>query len=331
MNASSSALALALAALSFVITMILGKPLLRVLRHYEIGEKIRVVSPDQDFTKLGTPTMGGFLFILPVAVLTVLLHAITLLGFSILGLSILLPLAVMVSFALIGVVSDWRHIQGVMRGGLRARTKFVAQLVLALATALGLRYVLDAPEVFLPFYQGEFELGAWYVPFATLVIVATANAVNLTGGINGLPGMISATAFATYGAIALVQGQIFIGRFCFTLTGALLGFLWFNVKPASLIMGNTGTFALGATLAVVALMTGQWALLPLIAIIPASEAISVMLQVGYFRWSDGKRIFRMAPLHYHFELMGWSETQIVQRFWLINFLFATIGVTLALV
>jgi phospho-N-acetylmuramoyl-pentapeptide-transferase len=142
--------------------------------------------------------------------------------------------------------------------------------------------------------------------------------------------MISATCFAAFGMIALLKGQLFLARFCFTLVGALFGFLWFNVHPALLIMGDVGALALGATLAVVALMTGQWILLPIIAIIPLSEMVSVVLQVSYFKLTKGKRLFKMTPLHHHFELLGWSETQVVQRFWLIGLLAAIIGAAIAI-
>jgi phospho-N-acetylmuramoyl-pentapeptide-transferase len=158
-----------------------------------------------------------------------------------------------------------------------------------------------------------------------------SNAVNLTDGLDGLAGLISATAFAAYGGIALIQGDVFVGRFCFTLVGALFGFLWFNVHPAMLFMGDLGSLSLGAVLGVVSLMTGQWILLPLIAIIPVSNALSDILQVGYFKLTHGKRLFKMAPLHHHFELSGWSETQVVQRFWLISLLCAMFGVAIALV
>lgn len=127
-----------------------------------------------------------------------------------------------------------------------------------------------------------------------------------------------------------MQGNIYVARFCFTVVGALFGFLWFNVHPAMIIMGDTGSLSLGALLGTIALMTGQWVLLPIIAIIPVSEAASVMLQVAYFKITRGKRLFKMAPLHHHFELLGWSETQIVQRFWLIGLLAAMIGMALAI-
>ena len=155
--------------------------------------------------------------------------------------------------------------------------------------------------------------------------------MNFTDGLDGLAGLIAATAFTAYGGIALIQGQIYLARFCFTLVGALFGFLWFNVHPADLFMGDTGSLSLGATLAVVVLMTGQWPLLLIIGIIPLSEALSVTLQIGYFKLTKGQRIFKMAPIHLHFELLGWSETQVVQRFWLIALVAAMIGVGLTLV
>jgi phospho-N-acetylmuramoyl-pentapeptide-transferase len=214
---------------------------------------------------------------------------------------------------------------------MQARVKFILQWVIALVTAYALYHLLDAPQLYLPGFNIEFKIGLWYIPTAAFIIVLFSNAVNLTDGLDGLAGLITATAFTAYGGIALLQGQIFLARFCFTVVGALFGFLWFNVYPAQLIMGDTGSLALGGTLGVVALMTGQWAILPLIAIIPISITLSVIIQVGYFKitrrlFGEGRRVFKMAPLHHHFELLGWSETQVVQRFWLISLLTAMIGV-----
>jgi len=323
--------ALALAGLSFMITVIWGGPLLRILRYFKIGETIRVEGPERHFTKLGTPTMGGVMIVLPVTLVTVLLNAASLVGPRVLGRSIILPLGVMLIFAILGSVDDWASLRSRRGEGMRARTKFTLQVVIALITALGLRFVLDAPELFLPGFQVEIPLGNLYIPIAMILIVGFSNAVNLTDGLDGLAGLISATAFAAYGGIALLQGQIFLARFCFTLVGAVFGFLWFNVHPAELFMGDTGALSLGATLAVVALMTGQWAILPIIAIIPVSETLSVMIQVLYFGWRGGRRVFKMTPIHHHFELSGWSETQVVQRFWLISLLAGMVGVALALV
>jgi phospho-N-acetylmuramoyl-pentapeptide-transferase len=248
-----------------------------------------------------------------------------------LGRSILLPLAVMLAFAGLGAWDDWKGIHGVRRGeGLRARSKFLWQTLLALGAALALKYGLQVPELYLPNYPEVISLGIWYVPIAAFVIVSSTNAVNLTDGLDGLAGLITAVAFAAYGIIAALQGQVFLLRFCFTVVGALFAFLWYNVHPAELFMGDTGSLSLGATLAVVALMTGQWALLPVIAIIPASVTASVILQIAYFKLTRGRRLFKMAPLQHHFELLGWSETQVVQRFWLVNLLAAMVGIALAL-
>ena len=328
----NNAFVLGLAMFSFVMTVIWGPPLLRVLRHFRIGKVIRVDEPGQHRVKMGTPTMGGVLFIIPVLLLTGLLNAAQFIGFDALGSSVLVPLIVLVVYGALGALDDWEGIRGIRRGdGMRIRTKFLAQVVLAFGIAYVLKRFLDVPEMILPGIQGEIELGWWYVPIAAFIIVSESNAINFTDGLDGLAGLISATAFAAFGGIALLQGQIFLARFCFTVVGALFGFLWFNVHPAELFMGDTGSLALGSTLAVIALMTGQWPLLLVIGIIPLAEALSDVIQIVYFRATGGKRFFKMAPIHLHFELLGWSETQVVQRFWLIALLAAMVGVGLALV
>ena len=174
--------------------------------------------------------------------------------------------------------------------------------------------------------------GRWvYIPIAAFIIVSMSNAVNLTDGLDGLAGSIAAVAFAAYGVIAFLQGQIWLVAFVYTVVGAIFAFLWFNAHPAELFMGDTGSLALGATLAVVALMTGQWLLLPVVGLVFVAENLSVVLQVGYFKLTGGKRLFKMAPLHHHFELLGWSETHVTQRFWLIGILSAMLGIALALI
>lgn len=325
------ALAIGLAGVSFLVAVIWGPPLLRVLKHFNIGETIRIEGPERHYTKQGTPTMGGIMIVVPVILVTLLMNAATLIGLNVTGRSILLPLGVMVIFALLGMIDDWEGIRGSRRGiGMRARVKFPLQILLATIVAIGLVYFLDVPQLYIPGIKKAVNLGVWYLPIAVFLIVGTSNAMNFTDGLDGLAGLISATAFVAYGAIALLQGQIFLARFCFILAGATFGFLWFNVHPADLFMGDTGSLPLGATLAVVALMTGHWILLPLIAVIPLSETLSMIIQVVYFKLSGGRRIFKMSPLHHHFELSGWSETQIVQRFWLISLLFAMFGIALAI-
>ncbi|PWH17850.1 MAG: phospho-N-acetylmuramoyl-pentapeptide-transferase [Anaerolineae bacterium] len=325
-------LAAALAGFSFMLTVIWGTPLLRVLRHFKIGKLIRVEEPGMHMVKMGTPTMGGVMIIAPVLLLTVLLNAAVLIGFKLSGRSVFVPLATMVLFGLLGAIDDWEGIRGKRKGdGLSIRVKFLLQWVLAGVIAWALKYLLDVPGLFIPGVPVEIEFDWWYVPIAAFIIVAMSNAINFTDGLDGLAGIISATIFAAYGIIALMQGQSFLAKFSFTMVGALFGFLWFNAHPAQLFMGDTGSLSLGATIAVVALMTGQWAILPLIAIIPVGEALSVTIQILYFKATKGRRFFKMAPIHLHFELLGWSETQIVQRFWLIGLMAALIGVGLAMV
>ncbi len=326
------ALALSLVGLSFVLTAIWGGPLLRVLRHFKIGKLIRVEGPDRHFTKMGTPTMGGVMIIAPVLLLTILLNFASLVGVPGVGTSIMLPLLVLVAYGVLGALDDWEGIRGKRRGqGMTARMKFLVQLVLALLVAYALKYLLDVPDLYIPGVPGEIELGLWYVPIAAFIIVAESNGVNFTDGLDGLAGLVAATCFAAFGIIAMMQGQVYLARFCFLLVGALFGFLWFNVHPAELFMGDTGSLPLGAVLGVVALMTGQWPLLLVIAVIPMSEVLSVVLQVSYFKLTKGRRLFKMAPLHHHFELLGWSETQVVQRFWLISLIVAMLGIGLSMV
>jgi phospho-N-acetylmuramoyl-pentapeptide-transferase len=326
-----ASLAITLSGLSFMLAIIWGGPLLRVLKHFKLGKQIRVEEPDRHLIKMGTPTMGGLMIIMPVAMLTLLLNAASLIGLEVIGRSIMVPLIVMIGYGLLGAIDDWEGIRGVRKGsGMRARTKFIFQVLFALGIALVLRYALDVPQLFWPGRDEPINLGYFYVPIAMFIIVGGSNAVNFTDGLDGLAGLISATAFIAIGGIALAQGQVFLGRFCFTLVGAIFAFLWFNVHPAELFMGDTGSLSLGATLGVVALMTGQWLVFGLIVIIPVSEALSVVIQILYFKITKGKRIFLMAPLHYHFELQGWSETQVVQRFWLISLVCAMLGVAIAL-
>jgi phospho-N-acetylmuramoyl-pentapeptide-transferase len=331
-----AAIGLALAGVTFLLTVIWGTPLIVVLRRFRIGKQIRIDEPQRHQVKMGTPTMGGLMIVVPVLLISLMLNLVNVIRGNFTGRSILLPLAVLTAYTLLGAWDDWLGLSGVARGeGMRGRWLFLWQCVLALGAALALYFVLDIQSLVLPGVPFRIPLGLLYIPVAAFIIVGATNAVNLTDGLDGLAGLLTATAFAAYGVIALLQGQVFLVRFCFTLVGALFAFLWFNAHPAELFMGGSGSYSLGAVLGVVALMTGQWILLPLIIIMPVSVALSVILQVGYFKLTrrltgTGKRIFKMAPLHLHFELLGWSETQVVQRFWLVGLLAAMVGVGLAL-
>jgi phospho-N-acetylmuramoyl-pentapeptide-transferase len=239
-------------------------------------------------------------------------------------------MGVMITFGTLGAVDDLMGVK-VIPSGLLGRYKLLWQIIFALATALFLHYALDLRSIAIPGVQQKIDIGWLYIPIAMFIIVGTSNAVNFTDGLDGLAGSIAAVSFTAYGVIAFLQGQIWLVAFIFTVVGAIFAFLWYNAHPAELFMGDTGSLAIGATLAVVALMTGQWLLLPIIGFVFVAEVVSVILQVGYFKMTGGKRLFKMSPLHNHFELLGWSETQITQRFWLVGVLSAMLGIALALI
>jgi len=345
--------ALTLGAASFLIAVIWGPPLIRLLRRWRIGQQIRLEGPERHRSKMGTPTMGGLMILIPVMVITVVMNFANFLsgfeagkavlayfhfeeGSPLIGKSILLPLLVMIVFGLLGAVDDLASVRRWWGGGgIKARYMFPIQIVLALATAIGLYYFLDLHEVGIPFVEDVVDVGRWYVPIAVFVIVGSANAVNLTDGLDGLAGSIAVVAFAAYGVIAYLQDQFPLLSFSFTMVGAVFAFLWFNAHPAQLFMGGMGSLALGATLAVVALMSFQWLLLPIIGLMFVAVAASVVIQVGYFKITrrltgTGRRVFKMTPLHHHFEMLGWSETQITWRFFIISVLAAMLGIALAL-
>lgn len=323
------ATALSMSAAAFVLTLGLGYPLVRFLRHAGVTKQVRQEELASHFPKTGTPTMGGVMFIGPVVVLTIIL-ALTWLRDS--GRSILLPMLTMMATAALGAYDDRLSLVGTSGGGLSARLKLLLLSLAGLVAALAVWHpgLLGIDYVFVPGVPVRVDLGWWMVPLAWLAIVGTANAVNLTDGLDGLAGHTAAVAFAAYGTIAFLQGQVYLVTFCFTVAGALLAFLWFNAHPAQVIMGDTGALALGATLAVVALMLGQVLLLPIIGFIYLAVTLSVLAQVGYFRLTSGKRLLRRAPLHRHFELMGWSQMQVAQRFWLLSMITGLLGVALAL-
>lgn len=327
---------LALGAFTFLLVAIWGAPFVEILRRLRIGKFIREGMPDEHYKKRGTPTMGGIMILLPVLTITLGLNLAGLIRDGLTGQSILIPLTVLIGYGLLGAYDDWEGIQssrGSIGEGISPRFKMAAQLLLsALILFLMSRLQIQfSNQVFIPLIPEPVDLPpVLWISIGVFLIVGMSNAVNLIDGLDGLAGIITASAYAAYGLIAALQGQTFIVQFCFIMVGACFGFLWYNAHPAQLFMGDTGSLALGAALATVALMTGQWFLLPLIAILPVSAALSVIIQVGYFKWSGGQRFFKKAPIHHHFEESGWSETQVVQRFWLVGILAAMVGVSLAL-
>jgi phospho-N-acetylmuramoyl-pentapeptide-transferase len=324
------AYSLTLGTISFLLAVIWGSPLINLLRRLRIGKQIRIEEPSIHQVKMGTPTMGGVMMIVPVLVITGVLNIANLLGQTLIGRSILAPLGVMVAYGILGAIDDLTGVRR-MPSGMLARYKFLWQVIFAGITALALHFILGLRSVAVPGVIEKIDIGLWYIPVAMFIIVGTSNSVNFADGLDALAGSLAAVAFAAYGVIAFLQGQVWLVAFDFTVTGAIFAFLWYNAHPAELFMGDAGSLSLGATLAVVAMMTGQWLLLPIVGFMFAAETISVILQIGYFKLTKGKRLFKMAPLHLHFELLGWSETQVTQRFWLIGILTAMLGIALALI
>ena len=330
---------------AFVFTMLLGNPLIWLLKRLKIGKVIRIDGPQSHMTKMGTPTLGGALFVGITTLMLTAMYSYTRVaarvtdnfaGVVLVGTSLAIPVFVMLAFALLGAIDDYMGVKGVRRGeGMRGRTKALIQLAIAVIAALVMNTGFGINRMAVPGIPEPFQLGVFWIPIAVFIIHASANAVNLSDGLDGLAALLSLIGFAAYGVIAYLQGQSFLTMLCMVLVGTLLGFLWFNVHPAQVFMGDLGSESLGAALGVIALMTGQWLILPLIGLIPMCEAISVMIQVAYFKYTkrkygEGRRFFKMSPLHNHFVLLGWSEPQIVQRFWLIAIITAMVGVGLAL-
>ena len=329
------AFSLALGAVTFLMAVIWGGPLVEIMKRLRLGAQIRIDGPQTHQAKMGTPSMGGMLIVFWVVIVTVVVNIVRIIQPYETAESILIPLAVMISYSVLGGIDDYLGLHPRPHGekGMRARVKIWIQLGIAFIAALLIYFAVNDGHgwLALPTVPFLLDIGIIYIPIAVVVIAGTANAVNITDGLDGLAGVIAATAFLGFGAIASWQKQEFLVTFCFIVVGACFAFLWYNAKPAQMFMGDVGSQALGGALGVVALLTNQWLILPIIAAVPIASLLSSTLQVLYFKLTGGKRLFKMAPLHHHFELLGWSETQIVQRWWLIGILCAMVGIALALV
>lgn len=327
--------ALLLAAGAFGITLLFGRYWMSVLRTYQIGKRVRPDGPQSHFVKTGTLTMGGFMIIAPVIVLTMAFNLVD-------RWSMVLPIVTMLLFGVLGAFDDYLSLESSTKDqyGFTERVKLSLQIVLALVISLFLYlpqpFGLDNSGLVRIPFVGAYDIGIWFFPVAAFIIVATSNAVNLTDGLDGLAGWNLAVAFGAYGVITFLNGEFTnLMTLSFTLVGACVAFLWYNAHPAQVFMGDLGSMALGAVLAVIALQSQQWLLLPLIGIVFVGEALSSAIQKNYYkfsRWRTGTpvRIFRMAPLHHHFEMVGWSETQITQRFVVITMIASLLGISLAL-
>lgn len=327
------AFALTMSTLTFVLAVIWGSPLIEIMRRLGLGKNIRVDGPASHQVKMGTPGMGGMLIVGWILVMSVLVNIVELVQRFDIPQSVFIPLMVMTAYSILGGIDDYQGIRLRPGEGMKARVKIWFQLGIALTAVLVMYIFVDKFHgyVAVPTVPVLLDIGLLIIPIGVIVVAGSANAMNLADGLDGLAGILAATAFAAYGVIGYIQDQQFIAVFCFITVGACFGFLWFNAKPAQMFMGDVASQALGGALGAVALLTNQWLILPIIAIVPIATMLSTTLQVLYFKATGGKRLFRMAPLHHHFELIGWSETQIVQRWWLVALLAAMIGIALALI
>ena len=309
--------------LAFALIVILMPPYIRLLHAAGFGKHIRREGPESHYVKEGTPTMGGLLIVAVVLGIYFLLRPVDASTFA--------PLAALAGVGLLGAFDDYLNAK--TGEGIRARQKLIWLTVVAVVAAWQIQQTYDITAIAVPFVGPVSVDPRVYVLFAAFAIIAAANGVNITDGLDGLSGGTLAIAFVAYMLIALANSPLAqpnLAMLCALIIGALLGFLWFNVHPAQIFIGDAGALSLGATLAVTALITGQILVLPLIGIIFVIEAASVILQVIYFRLSGGNRLFRMSPIHHHFELGGWDEEKITIRFWIVGVLAALLGVTLFL-
>jgi len=333
-----------ISAMTFTLAMFFTPAFLRFLRRNRLGKSLRDTKKAPIAMKLhaakeGTPTMGGIIIWGTVAILVVVLKygcqwfpgsAFCDLSFLSRG-ETLLPFGVLIAAALVGLLDDYLNVKkiGPHGGGLRVRHRLISYTVIALIAAFWFYSKLEWDVIHIPF-GGNLPLGLWYIPFFAFVLVATSNAVNLTDGLDGLAGGTLMTAFGAFGVIAFAQGKFDLAVFCAAILGALLAFLWHNITPAAFFMGDTGAMSLGTVLGVIAMLTNQPLLLPLIGLPFVLETSSVIIQVASKK-IRGKKVFQSAPLHHHFEAIGWGEPKVVMRFWVIAIVCASIGTVIALI
>ncbi|MEO8273228.1 MAG: phospho-N-acetylmuramoyl-pentapeptide-transferase [Chloroflexota bacterium] len=309
--------------LAFAVVVILMPAYIRFVRHLGMGKRILVEGPESHQVKEGTPTMGGLLLIGVVLFLFFFLN-----DFKLPPGGIIAPIATLLLVGGLGAVDDYLNAK--TGEGITARQKMLWLVVVAVAAAYQIQNTYAIDSIAVPFI-GFVMIDPWvYIAFAAFAIVAAANGVNITDGLDGLAGGTLVFAFLAFVLVALLNDQPNLAVLCALIVGGLLGFLWFNVHPAQVFMGDSGSLALGATLAVTALITSQILILPVIGLVFVIETLSVVLQVAYFKATGGKRIFRMSPLHYHYELKGWDEEKITLRFWIVGIIAGLIGVTLFL-
>ncbi|HZM72959.1 MAG TPA: phospho-N-acetylmuramoyl-pentapeptide-transferase [Candidatus Polarisedimenticolia bacterium] len=319
--------------LAFAVVVIVMPAYLRLLRWAGFVKQIRVEGPESHQVKYGTPTMGGLLLIIVIVGLFIALQGLPQRG-------AIAPLATMLLVGLLGAFDDYLNAR--TGEGITARQKLLWLAVVSGLIAFQIQTTYRIDQIAVPFV-GAVDIAPWlFIAFAAFAIIATSNGVNITDGLDGLAGGTLMIAYVAYLLVSLLNvvplpdgsgatgNQPNLALFCALVIGALLGFLWFNVHPAQVFMGDAGALSLGAALAVTALISGQILILPIVGFVFVLETSSDILQIGYFKLTGGKRILKMAPLHHHFELSGWDEEKITLRFWIIGILAALLGVILFL-
>lgn len=328
---------------SFAVVMLLTPWFVEFLRRNKVGKQLRVETVDgRDPTvfrtyhqaKFGTPTMGGIIIWGGVFLTIFFSRAMSFLGLVDHSLlqrgQVYLPLFTLLTLGLLGGVDDWLNIKGVGKTkGLKVLPKILILMGISLLGALWFYQQLGYDSLHVP-YWGDLALGWWYIPVFMFIVIGTANAVNFTDGLDGLAGGLLAIAFGSFGVLAYLQGYDVLAAFCAVCVGAVAGFLWHNVPPALFFMGDTGSLALGGTLAVMALMTDTALVLPLVGFIFVIEMLSVIIQLTSKRLRRGKKVFLAAPIHHHFEALGWGESKVTMRLWIVGGFFAIIGILVGL-
>lgn len=331
------------ACFAFVLGLILTGPFVRFLHTYRIGKQLRTEAIDgrsaevfQQYhkKKQGTPTMGGILIwgsILLTILFSRLLSLTGTVEYSLLQRGqVYLPLFVLVSLGLLGALDDYLNIRGIgKKRGLDFLPKILSLSLIAGLGALWFYFKLDYNQIYIPFW-GPAIVGWWYIPIFIFIILSTANAVNFTDGLDGLAGGLLILAFGAFGVLAYLHDLAALATFCAVTVGAIAAFLWHNVPPALFMMGDTGALALGGALGTIALMTDQVLILPFVGFIFVLEALSVILQLLSKKFRHGKKIFRAAPLHHHFEALEWGESKVTMRLWIIGALMTFFGIILGI-
>lgn len=335
---------LILTTVSFVVAMLWTPLLTSLLYKYKLGKSLRSASQAPIFAKMhkkkaGTPTMGGVLIWWTVfAIAIVLFIAAGIAPESFFGrLSFLtrgqtlLPLGALVAAGLVGLVDDFLNVRKIGKngGGIHIRERLMLYTIIAIIGAWWFYFKLDWTTLHIPFY-GDADVGIWYIPIFISVIVGTSFSVNQTDGLDGLAGGTLVSSFAAFAVISFLQGRYDLAAFCGVIIGALIAFLWFNIYPARFFMGDTGAMSLGVTLGIVAMLTNSVFILPIIGFIFVIEAVSTIIQI-FSKKVFHKKVFKVAPIHHHFEALKWPEPKVVMRFWVISWIAAAIGIIIEII